>query len=148
MQRGSRLILLVGFFSLVFASLAEGQIRLPPDPSKVTKRNLGENGGSSTSAGASLVPSQSRTVVVQYVAVTPVEAWSNAAGNVMQARLLAFSAPTTGETGPVEIIREGKVRFLVTGRKDPVEYPLDQLGESEKARIQALAAVAAKGPPK
>ncbi len=66
----------------------------------------------------------------------------------MEARLLAFSAPAAGESGPVEVIREGKVRFLVTGRKEPVEYPLVQLGEAERKKIEALAAVAAKGPPK
>ena len=91
---------------------------------------------------------QSRTVVVQYIAVTPVEAWANLEGKTMEARLLAFSAPAAGETGPVEIIREGKVRFLVSGRKEPVDFPLDQLGEAERTKIHAIAKTAAKGPPK
>lgn len=124
------------------------QLTVPPNPGKVTKRNLGDNGGSGASTGASAVTPQSRTVVVQYIAVTPVEAWANLEGKTMEARLLAFSAPAAGETGPVEIIREGKVRFLVTGRKEPVDYPLEQLGEAERAKIAAIAKAAANGPPK
>jgi hypothetical protein len=86
--------------------------------------------------------------VVQHIAVTPVEAWANLEGKTMQARLLAFSAPAEGETGPVEIIREGKVRFLVSGRREPVSYPLEQLGEAERTKIAAIAKAAAQGAPK
>jgi hypothetical protein len=127
---------------------ASAQLTVPPNPGKVTKRNLGDNGGSGASTGASAVTPSSSTVVVQYIAVTPVEAWANLEGKTMEARLLAFSAPAEGETGPVEIIREGKVRFLVSGRKEPVEYPLEQLGEAERTKIGAIARAAAKGPPK
>lgn len=123
------------------------QVAVPPNPGKTTKRNLGENGGSGASTGASAVVPRSRTVVVELIAVTPVEAWANLEGKTMQARLLAFSAPSAGESGPVEIVREGKVRFLVSGRKEPVEYPLDQLGEAERKKIEGIARAAAKGPP-
>ncbi len=135
---------------LLFGRVAptSAQLTVPPNPGKVTKRNLGDNGGSGASTGASAVTPQSRTVVVQYIAVTPVEAWANLEGKTMEARLLAFSAPAAGETGPVEIIREGKVRFLVSGRKEPVDFPLDQLGEAERTKIHAIAKAAAKGPPK
>ena len=90
---------------------------------------------------------QSRTVVVQHIAVTPVQAWVSANGKTMEARLLAFYAPEPGDAGPVEIIRDGKVRFLVTGRKEPVDFPLTGLDEKEQVKIKALAEVAAKGPP-
>jgi hypothetical protein len=133
---------------LFLGGIAGAQLSIPPNPGKVTKRNLSESGGAGSSTGASAVTPQSRTVVVQYIAVTPVEAWANTEGKTMQARLLAFSGPAPGETGPVEIIREGKVRFLLSGGKAPIDYPLDQLGEVERTKIQALAAVAAKGPPK
>lgn len=129
--------------------ILNAQTLVPPNSNQFTKRNLGENGGSGSSAGFSGggTTEAARTVVVQYVAVTPVQAWVNTDGKTMEARLLAFSAPEPGQTGPVEIIREGKVRFLVTGRKEPVDYPLDQLGETEKAKIKALAELAGKGPP-
>jgi len=136
-------------FSLLSALTLAAQIKLPPNPNQFTKRDLGESGGSGSSVGVSGGGSSAATapVVVQYVAVTPVGPWANLEGKVMQARLLAFSAPGAGESGPVEIVRAGKVRFLVSGRKDPIDYPLEQLGESEKSRIRILAEMAAKGPP-
>jgi hypothetical protein len=148
MKIGYRAWLFLAFLSFGASPPASAQLTVPPNPGKVTKRSLGENGGSGASAGASAVTPSSSTVVVQYIAVTPVEAWANLEGKTMEARLLAFSAPSEGEKGPVEIIREGKVRFLVSGRKEPVDYPLDQLGEAERTKIQAIAKAAAKGPPK
>lgn len=127
---------------------ASAQLTVPPNPGQSGKRNLGENGGAGSATGVTGVTPTARPVVVQYIAVTPVEAWANLAGKTMMARLLAFSAPAEGETGPVEIIRKGKVRFLVEGRKEPVDYPLDQLGETERTKIQAIAKAAAQGPPK
>jgi hypothetical protein len=147
MRIGYRAWLFWAFLSCGAIDPAFAQLTVPPNPGKVAKRKLDDNGGSGASTGASAVTPRSRTVVVQYIAVTPVEAWANLEGKTMEARLLAFSAPAEGETGPVEIIREGKVRFLVTGRKEPVEYPLEQLGEAERTKIQAIAKAAAKGPP-
>ena len=120
---------------------------VPQNPNQFAKRKLGDNGGAGSSTGASAVTPQSRTVVVQHIAVTPVQAWVSANGKTMEARLLAFSAPEPGDAGPVEIIRDGKVRFLVTGRKEPVDFPLTGLDEKEQVKIKALAEVAAKGPP-
>ena len=136
------------FFGLVsLAQTAAAQISLPPNPGQFSKRNLGESGGGGSSVGVSGgQETASKTVVIQYVAVTPVESWVNVEGKTIEARLLAFSAPEAGKSGPVEIIRDGRVRFLVSGRKEPVEYPLEQLGEAEKTRIKSLAELALKGP--
>ncbi len=122
--------------------------KLPPGPGDFTNRNLGESGGGGSSVGVSPGGvNTGKTVVVEYIAVTAVEPWTNKDGKVMEARLLAFSARKAGESGPVEIMREGKVRFLVSGRKTPVDYPLDQLGEEAQAKIRRIAEAAAKGPP-
>ena len=126
---------------------ASAQLSVPPNPGKVTKRNPGEGGGPGAGTGVSAVTPSSGAVIVQYVAVTPAEAWANLEGKTMEARLLAFSAPAEGATGPVEVIRDGKVRFLVSGRKEPVDYPLAQLGEAERKKIEAIARAAAKGAP-
>ena len=147
MKIGFRAWFVFGVLAFSLDVPANAQV-VPANPKQFTKRNPGDNGGSTASAGASAVTPVSRTVVVRHVAVTPVEVWKNASGQALEARLLAFSAPAAGEAGPVEVIRGGKVRFLVTGRKEPVDYPLAQLGEAERKKIEALAAVAAKGPPK
>lgn len=146
MINGALRCLLAGTLLLGFPLAVAAQITVPSNPNQFTKRKLGESGGSSVgiSGASTAVP---KTVVVEYVAVTPVESWSNVDGKTMEACLLAYSAPEEGESGPVEIIREGKVRFLVTGRKEPIDYPLEQLGEAERTKIQALAEMAAKGPP-
>jgi hypothetical protein len=133
---------MAGLFSQPFA---EAQLSAPPNPGKAGRRNLGDGGGANAATG--VVPAERAPVVVTHVAVTPVEAWANAEGKVIEARLLAFSAPAEGETGPVEIVRGGKVRFLLAGGKAPVDYPLDQLGEEARGRIEAIAKAAAKGPP-
>ncbi len=123
----------------------EAQTSVPPNPGKAGKRNLGEGGTANAPAGATIA--QRPAEVVRYLAVTKVEAWANSEGRVIEARLLSFSDPAEAEAGPLEIVREGKVRFLVAGRDDPVEYPIDQLGEEERKKIEAIAEVAAKGPP-
>ncbi len=139
---------LVSLWLLVGSVVTAHAQVVPANPNQFTKRNLGENGGAGSSTGmAGATTATTRPVVVQHIAVTPVQAWVNAAGKTMEARLLAFSAPEPGQSGPVEIIRDGKVRFLVSGRKEPVEYPLTELEEKEQAKIRALAEVAAKGPP-
>lgn len=136
------------FVILFHAQSGAAQVSLPPNPGQFSKRNLSESGGGGSSVGVSGgQETASKTVVVQYVAVTPVEPWVNVEGKTIEARLLAFSAPEAGKAGPVEIIRDGKVRFLVSGRKEPVDYPLEQLGEAEKTRIKAIAEMASKGSP-
>lgn len=119
------------------------QLSNPPNPGKSGRRNLGEGGGSAVSTG-SAKPSP---VVTTYVAVTPMQIWTNAGGKAIEARLLAFSAPPEGESGPVEVVRNGKVRFLLAGAKAPVDYPLAGLDETSRARVEAIAKAAAKGPP-
>ncbi len=126
-------------------------ITAPPAPGQFTGRKLGENGGA-TAGGSSVGVSSggaaaSRTVVIQYVAVSPVRAWTNAEGKAMQARLLAFSAPAEGEKGPVEVIREGKVRFLLVGGKAPIDYPIAQLSQADQIDIKAIAQAASRGRP-
>lgn len=148
MKIGFRAWLFLAFLWWGTSPPASAQLTVPPRPGEATKRNLGDNGGSGASAGASAVTPSASTLVVRYLAVTPMEGWANLAGKTMEARLLAFSTPAEEDSGPIEIIREGMVRFLVEGRKDPIDYPLGQLGETEQVRIQAIAKAAAKAPPK
>lgn len=149
MKSGLTPCLFFGIIIIIFAQIGTSQITVPSKPGQVTKRDLSEKGGSGSSVGISGAGgvTASSPVVVHYVAVTPMEPWANLEGKVMQARLLAFSAPEAGQSGPVEIIRSGKVRFLVSGRKEPIDYPLEQLGEAERTKILALAEMAAKGAP-
>jgi hypothetical protein len=119
---------------------------VPKESGGTSKRSLGGGGDLGTATGATTDPSK-RTVVVQYVAVTPVQDWTNIEGKTIQARLLAFSAPNPGEEGPVEVIREGKVRMLIPGKPKPVDYPLASLTRNHRDEVEQIAKAAAKGPP-
>ena len=141
--------LAVGALSLVLASSAVAQLSVPSTPTQFQKRNLGENRGSGGSSSVGVVPrdpAASQPIVVQLIAVSQMRAWTNAEGKSMTARLLAFSGPKTGETGPIEVIRDGKVRFLLAGKKESVDYPLDQLSQKDQVDIKAIAQAAKRSP--
>ncbi|MEM9281906.1 MAG: hypothetical protein AAGA96_08775 [Verrucomicrobiota bacterium] len=143
MKKKSWVVILILFF-FGGQAILEGQI-VPPNPNQFTKRNLGE-GGSSISGGT-VSGSVRQTQTVQYISVTPLRDWTNLDGKTIQARLLAFSAPEPGKTGPVEVIRQGKVRLLLSGGKAPVDYPLENLEEADRSEIERIAKLAALGPP-
>lgn len=127
-----------------------GQTVPPPNPNQISRRKIGEDGGGG-SASVNVTPgtpaAAARTVVIQYTAVSPMRQWTNVEGKTMIARLLAFAAPAEGEAGPVEVIREGKVRFLLDRGTDPIDYPLIQLSQPDQIDIKAIAQAARRGSP-
>ena len=119
----------------------------PATPTEFKTRNL--NGGSSTGVGiVTRQPQQKKTITYHFTAVTPIRVWTNTEGKAMQARLLAWSAPKEGAKGPVEVIREGKVRFLLEKTTKPIDYLLIKLSETDRTYIQKLADAARHEPPK
>lgn len=110
------------------------------------RRNLGGGGdiGGAVGAKPDLGP---KTVVINYVSVTPLQEWTNLKGKKIQARVLAFSAPAEGESGPIEVIRDGKIRFLIPGNPQPIDYPLDQLLPEHRERLMEIAKAALAGIP-
>ncbi len=131
---------------LLITSFAGAQV-VPSNPNSFTKRNLSENGGSGTASVGISGRTPSKVVTITYTAISPLRGWTNTDGKTIQAQLLAFSAPEPGQPGPVEVIREGKVRLLVPGSKGPVEYPMEKLQEEDKIEIERIAKAAAKGLP-
>ena len=141
---------LIGFGLLLgWQSLVSAQLSVPPNPNENVRRKFGESGGGGTvSIGAAPgKAAESRTVVIQYTAVSPMRQWTNNDGKRMIARLLAFSAPKEGDSGPIEVIREGNVRFLLDRGKEPIDYPLAQLSQSDQIDIKAIAQAAKRGTP-
>jgi len=138
----------------VFASMsvlpektrAQSPVVTPAHPKKFKTRDI--SGGSSTGVGiVSQQPQSKRVITVNFTAVTPLRVWTNLEGRGMQARLLAFSAPQEGETGPVEVIRDGKVRFLLEKAIKPTDYALDQLSGPDQTYIKNLAEAARRQQP-
>lgn len=143
------------FFLLLFASIctlavsaqAQSPAVTPANPSDFTRRDL--SGGSTSGVGiVARQPQTKQTITIQFTAVTPVRIWTNLEGKAMEARLLAFSAPKEGEKGPVEVIRQGKVRFLLANTSKPTDYELAKLSEIDRTYIQKLADAARHEDPK
>lgn len=103
------------------------------------------SGGSS--AGASLVPRESTAPqTITITAVSPERAWLSEDGLSVTARLLAFHAPAKPEDGPTEVIRDGKIRFLRSGDKAPIEFELSRLSEQDQLYVKKIAEAAANVP--
>lgn len=118
---------------------------------------IGTGGGNNStgitgSGGASIVaPSQpaKQVVTITYTAVSPMREWTNSDGKVIKAHLLAFAAPADGKQGPVIVIHNKNVRFLLEGgNKKPVDYPLANLSEEDQEFVMRIAEAAKNGPPK
>lgn len=139
-------------FGAGFAGEASAQSVVPANPGGFTTRKTGDGRGGiggGSSVGVSTIKRDAESVkpiVIQYVAVSKVRDWTNTQGKKMQARLLAFSAPKQGQTGPVEVIRDGKVRFLLATGKEPIDYPLEQLSQPDQIDIKAIAQAAKRAP--
>lgn len=118
---------------------------LVPKPSKKTETRPLGGGAGNVEAGLSGSTRATKTVVVEYQAVTPLRNWTNLEGKKIEARLLAWSVPAPGKTGPVEVVRDGKVRFLIPGKPRPVEYPKDQLEDDDQIEIERIVEAAALG---
>ena len=130
---------------LLSASFAGAQV-VPSTPSEFMKRGLGDSGSSGT-ASVGVTDKTPKVITITYTAVSPLKGWTNTDGKTIQAQLLAFTAPEPGQPGPVEGIREGKVRLLVPGAEGAVEYPMAKLQEEDKIEIERIAKAAAKGLP-
>ncbi len=125
---------------------AQSPVVTPANPTNFKKREI--SGGSSTGVGIVSQKAQTKKVItINFTSVTPLRVWTNLEGKGMQARLLAFSAPEEGTKGPVEVIRDGKVRFLLEKATKPSDYVLNQLSETDQTYIKNLAEAAAKVEP-
>lgn len=139
------IIAAIGIFS-VLESDAQTPIT-PAHPTEFKTRDI--SGGSSTGVGiVARKPQPKQTITIEFTAVTPVRVWTNESGQAMTARLLAFSAPKEGEKGPVEVIRDGKIRFLLANTSKPIDYALAMLSETDRTYIQKLADAARHEEPK
>ncbi len=133
---------------VTFASPVLAQTPVTPaNPTDFQKRDI--SGGSSSGVGiVSGQQAPAKTVTVHFTAVTPLRVWTNTEGKAMMARLLAYSAPEEGKTGPVAVIREGKVRFLLEKTTKPIDYELEKLSDTDRSYIQKLADAARHEDPK
>ncbi len=135
---------------IIFGSFTFHDPLFAEDPIEAQRRALG--GGSINNDGGGVIVApptpKPQTKIVYYTSVSPARQWKAADGRMMVGRLMAFSAPKPGETGAVEVIKNGNVRFLRSGAKAPVEFPLEKLSEEDQKYVKGIAKAAKNGPPK
>lgn len=107
------------------------------------QRDIGTGGSS-----VGIKPTAPREpIIVQITAISPERDWTNLKGKVINARLLSFTNPAPGETGPITVVVDGKVRLLLTATRKTTDYPIDQLSEADRefiATVEKGVAAAAK----
>jgi hypothetical protein len=80
-----------------------------------------------------------------FTAVSEMRTWRDAKGAIIRGRLLAFEAgDQSTSAAPLTLIRNGKVRLLVEGRKMFSELPLARLSPEDQAYVKALDAARRK----
>ncbi len=114
-------------------------------PAADPARTIERSGGGVGVVSPNRKKQQDTTVTI--TAVSPLRQWTSVDGKIMQGRLLAFSAPKPGETGPVVVIKEGKVRLLRAGTRRHSDIYLALLSKDDQKFILKIAAEASKGPP-
>jgi hypothetical protein len=78
-----------------------------------------------------------QTVKVTYVMVSDERDWRNLDGRVIRASLLAFDRkPGESDDALLTLVRDGKVRLLLEGRKKVTEYPLSKLSQPDQAFVK------------
>ncbi len=127
--------LLPALFLAAFALTATAE-----DPLEEQRKALGER--NLTNGGANVVSPRlpKREVTIVYLtAVSAPRQWTAADGRKMVGRLMAFPPPKSGQQGPLEVIRDGKVSLMRSGTKKPVEFPLEKLSAEDQKMVKAIA---------
>jgi hypothetical protein len=107
-------------------------------PPAFETRNIGDDQDISGTVKPGTKP-QAKIHRITYVAVSELRQWRNLEGRAMRASLLAFDRlPGESDDGLRTLVRDGKVRFLLEGRKLATEYPLTELSRADQAFVRQL----------
>ncbi len=115
------------------------------DPATEARSRLMER--TITGTGSTAKPSSTeKEVIVSYTTFVSAEReWLDVSNRKMKGRLVAFQAPEPGKSGPVIVIKEGKILLRRTGAKTNNEFPLDQLSEADQVFVKSIDLAIKKG---
>ena len=122
-------------FSIVAIYLGCG-FSFAQDPNE-TRRRLNDR-LNQPSTGTNLTPRTPQTTVATTTYLTKDREWTAADGRKLTARLVAFSAPQAGQTGKVEVIKEGKIRIRPTGSKVSSDIAIEKLAPKDQNFVKSL----------
>lgn len=122
------------------AEQAPAQVVVPATPRKFATRGTG---GGTLEGSSAVSPPEVRHIVY----LSPLRQWTNAEGKKVLGLLMAFAAPEPGQEGPVQVIRDGKIKLFLPGNDREAAYELEKLGAEDQALIRQIARAAEKGAP-
>ena len=134
-------------------SISQAQTTVPANPKKFETRKNGSSTGTGSSVGliTSAKKPKKRTITITYTVLSKEREWENSEGEMMKARLLAFPSliennkeSTTNGDKHFTVIRDQKVRFLMSHNSKPTIYPLDKLSNFDQEYIEEIAQAAAR----
>jgi len=124
----------------------QAQTATPASPKKFeTRKNgstteKGSTAGTGSSVGLVSAGKKQEPKIITYTVLTKVREWENISGKKMRARLLAFPSPgETSKNTQLIVIRDQKVRFLMSYNNTPAIYPLEKLSDFDREYIEEIA---------
>lgn len=120
---------------------------VPAHPGKFVTRGVGSGEKGGIQAGTSIQGKrpEPEKKVVRVTVVGPRRTWTNSDGKKIEASLASFSPSGKAEAGPIEVIREGKIRLLLDDQSLPVEYPLAKLSLDDQFYAKSAAQAVKSG---
>ena len=131
----------------VSSPIGQAQITVPATAKKFVTRKNGSSTGSGSSVGLVSPAKKRAPQIIIYTTLTKVREWESSDGKTMQARLLAFPSlteNTTNKNPHHTVIRDQKVRFLMSPNNKAIIYPLEKLSDFDQEFIEEIAQAAAK----
>ena len=129
---GSLLLLSLGSAS------AQNQIFpvTPAHPTDFETRDLGTN---KSAVATSSNPEPPKKIRLSFTAVSKSRAWTNATGETVKGRLMAFEAGDHSQSDQLlTVVKNGKVRLLVDGRNAFNLVPLTNLIKADQEYVKGL----------
>ncbi len=136
MKRQYFTLVLLLLACLVFSLKAQTVPVTPASPTEFKKRDLGGTLGTGV---VGIKRAQTKPVVITYIAVSESRAFVSEEGKSITAQLVAFEEGDPAKLKrPLTLIKEGKIRLLVDGRRKANVLPLAKLREEDQAFVQAV----------
>jgi len=144
-------IILIMLLLGVVIPTSQAQTTVPASPKKFVTRKNGSGTGTGSSVGLVSSAKKQKPQIITYTALTKVREWENSDGKTMKARLLAFPSliennneNITNKNTHFTVIRDQKIRFLMSHNNKAIIYPLEKLSDFDREFIEEIAQAAAR----
>lgn len=124
---------------VAFGLLLSTNSTFAQSPSAEARKRMSQRIDTGSSGGVVTPTTGDNQLIVSYVTfLSPERQWVDVRGRKIKGRLVAFSAPAPGKTGPIVVIQNNRVRLRATGSKVNGEVPLDLLSPNDRDYIREI----------